>query len=431
MAGSPPVKALPLLSLASFAGGAALATQASLNARLSVPLKTPLGGASLSFLGGFLALLLLVAVSDLGMTAKAPSGKPLHWWLWVLPGVVGSFYVTMGTFLGPKLGFSLFFVCIVCGQLAGALLIDRFGVLDIPKSELSASKLGSVALVLVGAVLAVVERLQLSGSAGLLVLYILISLLAGTLVSIQVCFTNAFTRRRGTLPHRTALLAFFTGGTIGWTVWGIALAAFPRIRDPDFAATAWWMYFGGPLGASYVLASVAVAPLLGVALFFISVVAGQLVMASLIDGLGLFGQKQIDITPLRIVGVLLVFIGAWAYRYLPSLRAGGARARPVTLAAAAAGKGLERAGNQAASQAASQADYLAEDAGNSFCATGDWSGTSFRRPDEDEGGSGQASHGHDNEMADGVNPIIFRIAPPVPPDAAQDAAHDARALKLV
>ena len=431
MAGSPPVKALPLLSLASFGGGAALAMQASLNARLSVPLKSPLGGASLSFLGGFLSLLLLVAVSDLGMTAKTSSGKPLHWWLWVMPGVVGSFYVTMGTFLGPKLGFSLFFVCIVCGQLAGALLIDRFGVLDIPKSELSASKLGSVALVLVGAVLAVVERLQVSGSVGMLVLYILISLLAGTLVSIQVCITNAFTRRRGTLPHRTAMLAFLTGGTIGWTVWGIALAADPRIRDPDFAATAWWMSFGGPLGASYVLASVAVAPLLGVALFFISVVAGQLVMASLIDGLGLFGQEQIDITPLRIVGVLFVFIGAWAYRYLPSLRGGGARAEPVALAAAAAaaGKGLERT----ATEAACQVDDFAKDASKSFRATGDWSGNSFRE-DEGEGGSEQDSHEHDDKMADGVNPISVRIAPPAPPappDVAQDATHDTRALKLV
>ena len=47
-------------------------------------------------------------------------------------------------------------------------------------------------------------------------------------------------------------------------------------------------------------------------------VAGQLTAAVLIDGLGLFGVEQIDITALRAVGVGVAFLGALAYRFAPA-----------------------------------------------------------------------------------------------------------------
>lgn len=37
------------------------------------------------------------------------------------PSTIGLAYVTAGTVIGPILGFNLFFVCIVSGQVAGSI----------------------------------------------------------------------------------------------------------------------------------------------------------------------------------------------------------------------------------------------------------------------------------------------------------------------
>ena len=37
------------------------------------------------------------------------------------PTTIGLAYVTAGTVIGPILGFNLFFVCIVSGQVAGSI----------------------------------------------------------------------------------------------------------------------------------------------------------------------------------------------------------------------------------------------------------------------------------------------------------------------
>ena len=51
-------------------------------------------------------------------------------------------------------------------------------------------------------------------------------------------------------------------------VWGIlALVDPPESRWEEAEA---WMYFGGPLGASYVVASILFAPIIGVANFFVA-----------------------------------------------------------------------------------------------------------------------------------------------------------------
>jgi transporter family-2 protein len=317
------------LAAAGFTGGVGLAVQASLNAALAKPLGSAFAGTSFSFLVGVCSLTLLYPFS-LGNTHQRrspppppspPGAAPASTWMYVVPGCIGAFFVSLATAIGPHLGFSLFFVCLVLGQLTMALVVDNIGLLGTAKSPLTCWKILAVVLVLAGALMAVVERLQLSGEdhAGLTVLYVGLTIVAGALMTVQVAVTNAFTRIVGTYPHRTALLAFSVGCAIVLAIWGVAAATSTSVRHPDFAATEVWQYFGGCLGAAYVAASVALAPELGVALWFIVVVAGQLTAAVLIDGLGLFNVAQKNITALRAAGVCVTFVGAIAYRLAPSI----------------------------------------------------------------------------------------------------------------
>jgi transporter family-2 protein len=83
--------------------------------------------------------------------------------------------------------------------------------------------------------------------------------------------------------------------------------------DGDLAqarALPWWVLLGGAFGVVFVAGSVIVAPVLGLALFFVCVVAGQLLGATVVDHLGAFGLPVKPVTPLKIVGLALVLLGA-------------------------------------------------------------------------------------------------------------------------
>jgi transporter family-2 protein len=79
-------------------------------------------------------------------------------------------------------------------------------------------------------------------------------------------------------------------------------------------AAPWWVWSGGVIGAAYVLSTILIAPRLGATAFFSMVIAGQLAASLFLDRFGLLGFAAQRITPLRIVGLLLVMAGAYCVR---------------------------------------------------------------------------------------------------------------------
>ena len=72
----------------------------------------------------------------------------------------------------------------------------------------------------------------------------------------------------------------------------------------------WWLWFGGVMSVFIVLGITVATPRIGVAATIGIVIAGNLVMAALIDQYGLLGQEQVSITGLRMVGLALLAAGA-------------------------------------------------------------------------------------------------------------------------
>lgn len=87
--------------------------------------------------------------------------------------------------------------------------------------------------------------------------------------------------------------------------WGKGVGDLSQIK-----ALPWWVFVGGVIGVIFVAGSVVVAPVLGVALFFVCVVAGQLIGSSIIDQIGAFGLAVKPINTMKLVGVGLVLLGA-------------------------------------------------------------------------------------------------------------------------
>ena len=159
--------------------------------------------------------------------------------------------------------------------------------------------------VLIGVVVAIQSRIngQLSVDLNNGLAAALISFLTGlALVTILVF---------GFKPEREALYRIFTA-----------------VRKKQLVT---WEVMGGVLGGFFVAAQSAVVPQIGVALFTISVVAGQTISSLLVDKAGLTPSGKERITKPRIFGAIATLI-AVAIAVFPDLTSSEFRFLPLTFA---------------------------------------------------------------------------------------------------
>jgi transporter family-2 protein len=143
----------PLLLFAligAFVGGTLVALQAPTNAMLARAAGSPVNAAFISFAVGTLAL---VAVAmALGVRPNGGEVRALPWYAWT-GGLYGAVFVAVAAFAAPRMGVTYFLMVAIAGQLAMALLLDRFGAFGLPRVEISPTRIAGVLLVLAGAFL--------------------------------------------------------------------------------------------------------------------------------------------------------------------------------------------------------------------------------------------------------------------------------------
>lgn len=141
-----------LFTLVALVTGGLIALQAPINAEAATRLGHPISAATMSFCVGtilLIALTLLVARSSTNLGALQT--MPLYMLLG--GGLLGAGYVTVTLILAPKIGIAAVMALGIAGQLATALLLDRFGMFDLLERELSVGRVGGAVLVLVGALM--------------------------------------------------------------------------------------------------------------------------------------------------------------------------------------------------------------------------------------------------------------------------------------
>jgi len=134
-----------------------------------------------------------------------------------------------------------------------------------------------------------------------------LALIAGLAGSIQVAVMGRFGERIGSFEAIAANLAFST--LIATTVLLVmrqSLAGFgDALRSP------WWYWVGGGgMGVVVVLTITVVTPRIGATATIGLLIAGQLAMGVLIDRYGWFGVEKVPLTWPRLLGVLLLAVGA-------------------------------------------------------------------------------------------------------------------------
>jgi bacterial/archaeal transporter family-2 protein len=137
--------------LAAIVIGALVSTQPLINAILARAIGSPFGAAAISIAVAFLCALLMLTVTGRGDMRLATLGA-VPWWVY-LAGTVGTLFVAGGVVIAPVTGALVFFVCVIGGQLLGAMLADHFGAFGLDVRPISLLRLLGLALVLGGALL--------------------------------------------------------------------------------------------------------------------------------------------------------------------------------------------------------------------------------------------------------------------------------------
>jgi bacterial/archaeal transporter family-2 protein len=111
-----------------------------------------------------------------------------------------------------------------------------------------------------------------------------------------------------------ATFVSFTVGAIGALVACLVMRVpFPRVEQ--IAAPALWMWFGGLCGTFYVWTTIMSGPKIGAALAVSLAIAGQLIMAALLDQTGALGFPQHGLSPMKMLGIGLVIAGVIVVAY--------------------------------------------------------------------------------------------------------------------
>ena len=134
-----------------------------------------------------------------------------------------------------------------------------------------------------------------------------LALIAGLAGSVQVAVMGRFGDRVGSFEALAANLLFSTViATTLLLVLRQSLAGFgDALRSP------WWYWVGGGgMGVVVVLTITVVTPRIGTTATIGLLIAGQLTMGVLIDRYGWFGVEQVPISWPRLLGVLLLAVGA-------------------------------------------------------------------------------------------------------------------------
>ncbi|HEY0484675.1 MAG TPA: DMT family transporter [Mycobacteriales bacterium] len=276
-------------------GGGLSAGQSRINAELGHRIGSSLLAAVVSFGSGLVLVTALLLARPAGRRALAGwRGYGLAWWQY-LGGVCGAAFVFIAAYTVPILGVGLMSVAQVTGQIAGALVVDRFGLSPSGRQALSLPRLGGAVLGGVAVLISAFGRP--SGHLDLLALGLAVA--AGFGISLQSAVNGRLNQAAGdplvatTVNFTVGMLALLAGLAVVAVTGGVHSAALP---------SDWWLYLGGAAGVVFVTINVVTVRVLGVLRLGLAAVAGQLAGALALDALVPGGP---GVSPMLAVGALL------------------------------------------------------------------------------------------------------------------------------
>ncbi len=294
-------------------GGFSVAIQARANGELTQHTGNGVQAALISFGTGFLLISLVTVcmpsarrgVRRIGTALRAGT---LPWWA-LLSGILGGIFIASQSFTVALIGVAMFSVGIVAGQTLNSLVVDHYGLGPTGRQPISARRFLSSLIAICAVLVAVSNRL---GERDARYLAILLAVFAGGAVAVQQAL-NGRTSVAAQQPFAATWVAFLVGTStlvVGAGFGVIFLGADIQLPSPG----PWWMFLGGVMGVTFIVTASWGVPRLGVLIFGLVSIAGQLSAGLALDLL--VPVEGIQVTMNVMVGVLmtLVAVGVGALR---------------------------------------------------------------------------------------------------------------------
>jgi bacterial/archaeal transporter family-2 protein len=265
--------------------GGLLAWQSDVNSRLADEAQSWLLAALVSFTVGLCALSVIVAVRSggrraLGELSTALRQRSLSWWT-MAAGLLSAAYVVVQAGTVSTLGVAIFSLAVICGMNGGSIVADRFGAGPGRAIPISPRRVWALAVSLLAAGLAVFPYL---GDESPPVLLVALVLGAGVGAAIQLAMTARVSEASGD----SAVAAWFLFLVAALFLLVLSLVQ-GSLGSEDLqllgstVASSPWLLVGGLLGAAIVVINAYVVPRSGVLVFSLTLIAGQLITALVID----------------------------------------------------------------------------------------------------------------------------------------------------
>ena len=267
---------VPISIILAFVAGIAATLQAGVSGQLARELNDGIMAALISNIGGTIFTGLFLFNPEVRKKGKklfqdVISGKFAKWQL--LGGVAGAIYISTASSTVSIIGTGLFTVVLVASQNMSGIVVDRFGLSSGSRKKITPKRTMAAVIGIVAVLLSVSDF-----QGKILWIPIVAVVVAGLAVTVQFALNGRVTKAANS---QVSAFLNFPMSLITVSVTLIVMNLFGK--NWNTWPNQWWLYSAGFLGAVVVYLAAATIRTLGVLLFGLASVAGQLITSIALD----------------------------------------------------------------------------------------------------------------------------------------------------
>lgn len=297
----------------TLAMGLLMPFQTAANSRLRQVVGPAYVSTLVSFSVSTLALLLVSMAAGIPILPTETMLAEAPWWSWFV-GIVAVVTITIAIHLFKEIGQLQALIIPMFSQLIFSLLIDHFGWFGAKVIPLGTNRIIGALLLIVGVTLVVVLPRLKSGQKAVgastgsrQTFWQLMAILSGCL---SASITGAYAQLSSIVgnPVQATTVAFFVA-TMALLLFCTCLGKTQLVGKAFSSEYPWWMWTGGLCGAIIVFGNAWLVPKVGVGVFSMALLVGQLGLSMLMEHHGWLGAPRKRVSWQQIVGILLMLAG--------------------------------------------------------------------------------------------------------------------------
>jgi len=298
----------------ALAMGLLMPLQTAANSRLRGVVGPAYVSTLVSFSVSTLALLLISLLAGIPILPTHEMLTTAPKWSWFV-GIVAVVTITIAIHLFKEIGQLQALIIPMFSQLIFSLLIDHFGWFGAKVIPLGTSRIIGSLLLIAGFALVVILPKLLGGQRPVAgssrgsrqVFWQVMAVVSGCL---SASITGAYAQLSGIVgnPVQATTVAFAVA-TLALLIFCTCMGKTQLVGKAFSREYPWWMWVGGLCGATIVLGNAWLVAHVGVGVFTMALLVGQLALSMLMEHHGWLGAPRKPISWLQIAGIVLMLIG--------------------------------------------------------------------------------------------------------------------------